>query len=291
MLVKKFLHQRSARNRMLRERLTEPLHLNLASLLVAVFGGVRSRIAFDLVQRPHYAYGLLEAADQARKAGLSAFTAVEFGVAAGEGLINMCRVAQLITAETGVAVQVAGFDSGESMPPARDFRDHPEQFGLGDFPMDRARLEARLPANCRLVLGNVGKTVPEFLKSNLTPKTPLGFAAFDLDYYTSTKLALRLLSDADAANYLFLPVLYFDDIVLPQYSDWAGELLAINEFNAEHQLRKIQQFRFLRSRRLLKNARWIDQIFILHLFDHPQVQEPHAQRRMQNVYLNEMGSS
>jgi len=53
MLVKKFLHQPSARNRIFRERLTEPLHLNLASLLVAVFGGVRSRIAFDLVQRLH----------------------------------------------------------------------------------------------------------------------------------------------------------------------------------------------------------------------------------------------
>jgi hypothetical protein len=83
--------------------LTEPLHLKLASLLVAMFGGVRSRIAFDLVQRAHYAYyGLPEAADQARKAGLSAFTAVEFGVAAGEGLINMCWVAELVTAETGV---------------------------------------------------------------------------------------------------------------------------------------------------------------------------------------------
>ena len=53
MLVKKFLHQASARNRIFRERLTEPLHLNLASLLVAVFGRARSRIAFDLVQRLH----------------------------------------------------------------------------------------------------------------------------------------------------------------------------------------------------------------------------------------------
>ena len=87
--------------------MTEPLHLDLFSLLVALFGGVRSKIAFDLIQRSHYAYGLLEAADQARKAGLAAFTAVEFGVAGGEGLINMCRVAELITAETSVAVQVA----------------------------------------------------------------------------------------------------------------------------------------------------------------------------------------
>jgi len=290
MLFKKLFHQRSARSRIFKERFTEPLHLNFASLLVAAFGGLRSSVAFDLVQRPHYAYGLLEAADQARNAGLKAFTAVEFGVAAGEGLINLCKIAELVTAQTGVAVQIAGFDSGEGMPEARDWRDHPEEFGLGDFPMDIARLEARLPPNCKLVLGDVSKTVPEFAKNRLTAEAPLGFAAFDLDYYSSTKHALRLLSDSDAANYLFLPVLYFDDIVLAHYSDWAGELLAINEFNAEHQMRKIQQYRFLRSRRILKNARWIDQIFILHLFDHPRVKQTHAQRKMQNVYLNETGT-
>lgn len=155
--------------------------------------------------------------------------------------------------------------------------------------MDRARPEAKLPANNRLVLGDMSKTVPEFLKSNLSPAAPLSFARFDLDYYTSTKHALRLLSDADAGHYLS-----FTGSVVRRYrahySDWAGELLAINEFNAEHELRKIQRFRFLRSWRLLKNARWIDQIFILHLFDRPQLRETHAQRRMQNVCLNEVGS-
>jgi hypothetical protein len=78
--------------------------------------------------------------------------------------------------------------------------------------------------------------------------------------------------------------------VLPTYSNWAGELLAINEFNAEHEMRKIEQYRFPRSRRIFKNARWIDQIFILHLFDHPRIRQPHARRVMQNVYLNEFDS-
>lgn len=291
MIIKKIFHQPSARNRIIRERLTEPLHLNLASLMVAAFGGLRSRIAFDLVQRPHYAYGLLEAADQARAAGLSAFTAVEFGVAGGEGLLNLCKIGALVQKETGIAVRIAGFDSGAGMPPPLDWRDHPEEFGLGDFPMDRERLQANLPSNCRLVLGDVRETVPEFLRSNLRPEAPLGFAAFDLDYYSSTKQALELLADPDASKYLFLPRLYFDDIVLPNYCDWAGELLAVNEFNAEHRLRKIQQYRFLRSRRIFKNARWIDQIFILHLFDHPRLSRAHGRRPMQNVYLNQLATS
>jgi hypothetical protein len=95
---------------------------------------------------------------------------------------------------------------------------------------------------------------------------------------------------SDRSKHLFLAIPYFDDIVLPTYSNWAGELLAINEFNAEHEMRKIEQYRFLRSRPIFKNARWIDQIFILHLFDPPRIRQPHARRVMQNVYLNEFDS-
>src|SRR5437899_8161101 len=136
MLLKKLLHQPSARSRILKERLTEPMHLNLTALTVAVFGGFRAKVSWDLVNRPHYAYGLLEAADQARQAGLNSFTAVEFGVAGGEGLLNLCLLAERVTAATGVQVRIVGFDSGQGMPPPVDWRDHPEQFGAGDFAMD-----------------------------------------------------------------------------------------------------------------------------------------------------------
>jgi hypothetical protein len=216
MLLKKLLHQPSARSRILEECLTESVHLNnLAALIEAAVGGFRAKVAWDLVTRPHYAYGLLEAADQARQAGLDSCTAVEFGVAGGEGLLNLCVLAERVNAATGVKVRIAGFDTGQGMPPPVDWRDHPEQFGAGDFPMDRERLSGRLPPNCRLILGPVDETVPEFLGGALTPSAPLSFVAFDLDYYSSTKRALVLPADPDPAKYLFLPILYFDDIVLP----------------------------------------------------------------------------
>ncbi len=290
-LLKKLMHQPSARTRILKERLTEPLHLNAAALVVAAFGSFRAKVAWDLMMRPHYAYGLLEAADQAREAGLDSFTAIEFGVAAGEGLLNLCKLADEVRAETGIKVRIAGFDAGQGMPPPVDWRDHPETFSAGDFPMDVDGLKARLPSNCRLIIGPVSETVPEFLANELNASAPIGFVAFDLDYYSSTKQALAIFDDVDAAKYLFLPVLYFDDIVLPNYSSWAGELLAIDEFNQEHAMRKIQQYRFLRSRRIFKNARWIDQIFLLHLFDHPRLTVPHQRRHMQNVYLNQLNPS
>jgi hypothetical protein len=38
-----------------RERLTEPLHLNIASAFVAAFGSYRTKVDFDLIRRRHYA--------------------------------------------------------------------------------------------------------------------------------------------------------------------------------------------------------------------------------------------
>lgn len=285
MLLEKIRHRRSARYRILRERLTEPLHLNLMSLFVAMCGSFHSKVDFDLVQRPHYAYGLLAAAEQAAQQGLKAITAVEFGVASGEGLLNLCAISAKLSHATGIRVNIAGFDSGSGMPAPLDYRDHPEEFQGGDFPMDHDKLRQQLPSNCQLILGPVKETVPEFLRSGLTAAAPLGFAAFDLDYYTSTCEAFAMLADPDPSKYIFLPMLYFDDIVLPNYNEWAGELLAIRDFNCSHELRKIESYRFLRSRRMLKNARWIDQIYLLHLFDHPWLNHPRAMRTMPNAYF------
>jgi len=64
-------------------------------------------------------------------------------------------------------------------------------------------------------------------------------------------------------------LLYFDDIMFETHNDWSGELLAISEFNAEHANRKIALDRFLPTRRIFKNARWLQQIYVLHVFDHP----------------------
>jgi hypothetical protein len=45
----------------------------------------------------------------------------------------------------------------------------------------------------------------------------------------------------------------------------------MNEFNAAESWRKIEKDRFLRSRRVFKNARWLDQIHLFHVLDHPLV--------------------
>ncbi|MDE1985078.1 MAG: hypothetical protein KGJ53_01065 [Alphaproteobacteria bacterium] len=281
--VFKRLARSSRRSRVLAERLTEPLHLNLVSAFVALFGSFRSKVNHDLIIRQQFAFPILHAADKAREAGLKKLTLVEFGVANGAGLLNMCRIAVSVTKVTGVEFEVFGFDTGSGMPAAVDYRDHPEMFQQNDFPMDVERLNAALPPFASLVLGNVADTVPAFL-AKLSPRAPLAFVSMDLDYYSSTKTALEIFNGAPE-HYLQAALLYLDDTVIETANPWCGELLAINEFNDENEHRKIAPFPMLRSRRLFKNPRWIEQIYLVHIMDHP-LRTP-GLRRPSHVIPNE----
>jgi len=283
--VLKRLSLKGRRNRVWTERFTEPLHLNLISAFVALFGTFRAKVAHDLIIRQQFAFPILHAAEKARTAGLKRLTLAEFGVANGAGLLNMCAIATAVTKATGIQFDVVGFDTGKGMPPAIDFRDHPEMFQESDYPMDVPRLTRALPPFAKLMIGDVADTIPEFL-SNLSPAAPLAFASLDVDYYSSAKRALEVFK-GHAQLYTPAVLLYLDDTVIESANPWCGELLAVNEFNAENELRKIAPFPMLRARRLFKNARWLEQIYLVHIFDH-KARAPRLMRTrqvIQNEYI------
>lgn len=116
-------------------------------------------------------------------------------------------------------------------------------------------------------MGDVAKTVPKFIKKNIVP---IGFAAFDLDYHSSTTDALRIF---EINNEKLLPrtFCYFDDLIGDDqeiYSQYTGELLAIREFNNQHKNKKLDLISGLAHKRPIKNTWWYDEVFILHVFDH-----------------------
>ncbi|HEY4240367.1 MAG TPA: hypothetical protein VGM88_11150 [Kofleriaceae bacterium] len=230
-------------------------------------GSIHTRMAYDITPQPWYAYGIYNGAMLAKRLGLPAISVIELGVAGGRGLVAMERLAEEIEREVGVRIDVYGFDSGQGMPPPRDYRDLPHVWGQGFYHMDEAALRARL-SRAELMLGDVGETVPRLLgKADLAP---IAFIAFDLDYYSSTKAAFALLEGA-AATRLPRIYCYFDDIAGPEFAcmnEYVGELAAIHEFNAEHAKRKISPLVNLRLERP-KAASWNDQIFVAHDFDHP----------------------
>ncbi len=272
--------------RMFFERLTEPLHLNLISLGVLGFGSFRAKVKWDLVVRQHNAYAILKAADAARGMGLTTVSLLEFGVATGAGLMNMADIAARVSDVTGIECKLHGFDTGKGMPPARDYRDHPDMYAHGDFAMDASKLRAKLPPNATLHLGEISDTVDAFLAA-LPSSEPIGYVVIDVDYYYSAQDALRIFRGRPD-QYLPMPLVYLDDIWCERHNSACGERLAVAEHNAEHPLRLIERHPFLEQGRIFRRARWLGQMYFCHVLDHSQrsvVEAGGAKRQLENVYL------
>jgi hypothetical protein len=82
--------------------------------------------------------------------------------------------------------------------------------------------------------------------------------------------------------------LYVDDIALATSNRFGGELLAIDEFNAEHELRKIDVDRALVNRRVFNHAEWLSHMYKLHVLDHEErnnLTPPANVVRFDNPYL------
>lgn len=237
------------------------------------FLGYREKLKLGVIERPQYGYGLLKAAELARKLGHSRISAIEFGVAGGNGLISLEHHAARVQKETGIEVEIYGFDTGTGMPPPRDYRDMPYMWQEGYFAMEPDKLRGRL-RKARLVLGPVEKTVREFCRREDLP--PIGFIAFDLDYYSSTMAALSLF-DAESRRFLPRVVCYFDDIVGDvdwAYNEFTGELLAIKDFNRDHEHVKLARVNGLRHFGGRLPRPWHEQIFVAHLFRHADYGRP-----------------
>ena len=221
----------------------------------------------DMFPRPHFAYGTYFAALQAKALGHDAISVYEFGVGWGFGLLELEKTASLVQKETGIRVDVFGFDTGSGMPQPIDYRDLPHVWKPGFFHLDVAALESKLHS-AKLVIGNVKDTVPEFLST--TKPAPIGFVSIDVDYYSSTLDVLKLF---DSSEKHLLPRIYcyFDDIVGDDWEvhcEFIGELLAIKEFNDAHPMRKIAKINCFRAKKQ-HWAPWNEQMYVLHTFDHP----------------------
>jgi hypothetical protein len=192
--------------------------------------------------RKHYVRGMILATAQAKCMEKSEVAAIEFGTADGDGLLNLCSIAQLLGYETGMTYRIFGFDKGSGLPAFSSFKDHPEIWHEGQFKMrDLESLKAKLPDFAKIIIGDVKDTVKAFMENQLNENSPLGFVAVDLDYYSSTKPALDVLRGA-ANNYIPAVTMYFDDVeLLVTNNSWCGEALAINEFNDENEHRKIEK--------------------------------------------------
>lgn len=230
------------------------------------------KVHLDKFSYPHYAYGIYVACLQARMLSVPRITALEFGVAGGNGLVAMETAATEIGTWLGVEVDVIGVDQGAAgLPSSSDHRDMVYWFKPGAYAMNEPKLRAKL-SRASLVIGDINKTLPE-LVSRI--HAPVGFCSLDMDYYTSTCAALRLF-ESPAPIWLPRVMLYADDIFgfddLNIMSCDVGEELAFADFNVRNPSKKISVIRGLGHKRP-RPAAWNEKMFALHDFGHPRHNE------------------
>jgi hypothetical protein len=222
------------------------------------------KVIAGVAERPAYAFCIYYGALLATRLGYSRISALEFGVAGGNGLVALESCAREIKRELGVDVQIYGFDSGAGLPEPKDYRDIPYLWRRGFYPMDLEKLRARLNT-AQLVLGDISETAKCFFEKY--QPAPIGAAFFDLDFYSSTVHAMRLF-DADDRHFLPRVYCYFDDTTsdgLGAFCDYTGERLAICEFNDAHQHRKFAEIRLY-----VQNELWQRRLWTYHSFLHPE---------------------
>lgn len=218
-------------------------------------------------ERPHYAYCMLNAAMLGKMLGHSKISAIEFGVAGGNGLAFICNFAKEVQRVTGVEIVCYGFDTGKGMPPPKAEKDLPYWFKENQYAMDMQALAKRgLCEN--LIIGDIKDTIPDFLKTHNPP--PIGAIFNDLDYWSSTRDSLKLFEEAALRPDNFLPRLfmYFDDVIggnIEMYGAYNGQLSAISEFNDLNDKIKIHLNQNLLPKSHIK---YRFQIYYAHIFTH-----------------------
>lgn len=231
-------------------------------------GTFRTKFEFDLARRPHYLYCVYQAARLAHALGIKRISVVEFGVAGGNGLLELERIVCDVEREVDVKIEIYGFDSGVGLPMPIDFRDIPYIWQEGFFEMDVGGLSARLK-RAKLVIGDVKDTAPTFFNGEHSP-APLGAVLADLDYYSSTRDSFCIF-DTDHENLLPRIFCYADDVMSSELgilSDDVGQLRAIAEYNELNNEKKIRKVAGLSHSRRIP-AKWNDQIYVHHSFKHP----------------------
>lgn len=231
------------------------------------FGDYETKIKRGVISRPNYGYCLYSAAKLAVKLGYKKISAVEFGVAGGNGLMSFEYHAEQISKLLPVQIEVYGFDTGEGLPKPLDYRDLPYHWREGFYKMDVASLEAKLKV-AKLILGNVSDTLGGFFEAH--KPAPIGAISFDLDFYSSTKSALAILQGMH--TYLMPRIFcYFDDTMggeLELYNDFTGQRLSIDEFNRENDSVKLGVPYYLSHSGY--TGSWTEQVWVAHLFNHPK---------------------
>jgi hypothetical protein len=171
-------------------------------------GPYKLRLILGAVDRPHYAYSIYHSAKLAKKLGIKKISVIEFGVAGGNGLVNIEYHVKKIEEILNINIEIYGFDTGEGLPVPKDYRDLKYHWKRGFFKMNYQDLFEKLKRS-NVILGDIRQTVGVFNKKY--KPAPIGAIFFDMDFYSSTKDSLKIFNSDE----ILLPRIFcvFDDVI------------------------------------------------------------------------------
>jgi len=226
---------------------------------------ISTEVKFNLNLNPPYAYCMYHSALLAKKLNIKKISVLEFGVAGGNGIVQIEKIAKKILNELHVEFEIYGFTLKDGLSNPVDYRDLPYWWDAGLYPTSTVDLESKIKKNTKIIYGDVKDTTKTFFKK-FNP-APIGVILNDLDYFSSTFNSFQIFDHKD--NF-YLPRIfcYFDDIIGSQnemFNDFTGELQAIKKFNENNSKKKI-----CLNRNLIPNSyeNWRYQIYYYHNFSH-----------------------
>ena len=119
----------------LRELILDPHPLRtMATKVIKKYkmGSYEERLRIGAVDHPHYGYCVYSAAALAKKLGYRRISVLEFGVAGGNGLVNLEYHMQEISELLAIDIDIYGFDTGEGLPELLGYRDLPYHYLTGE---------------------------------------------------------------------------------------------------------------------------------------------------------------
>jgi hypothetical protein len=127
--------------------------------------------------------------------------------------------------------------------------------------MDEQALQRRLSSRSTLIIGDIKTTLPAFIAERQAP--PLGFVSVDVDLYSSTVDTLKVFTLPGKCMLRRVPM-YFDDTDFVFNHRFAGELLAIEEFNQTQNGVRIDIWRGLWKLRPFPESPWLKNMYMAH---------------------------
>tara|TARA_B100001057_G_scaffold500685_1_gene617142 strand:+ start:5460 stop:6296 length:837 start_codon:yes stop_codon:yes gene_type:complete len=226
---------------------------------------ISTEVKLNLNTKPPYAYCMYHSALLAKKLNIKKISVLEFGVAGGNGIVQIEKIAEKIINELGIQIEIYGFTLKDGLQNPVDFRDLPYWWNFGLYPTLTDDLDTKIKKTTKIIYGDVKDTTKTFFKQ-YNP-APIGVIFNDLDYFSSTLNSFEIFNNED---HFYLPRIfcYFDDIVGTEkemFNEFTGELMAINKFNENNDQKKI-----CLNRNLIPNSRenWRYQIYYYHNFNH-----------------------